>query len=333
MKGFLLIFIVLICAGCSKRAIIKPVINPVVIDADPPPQAVAAGYTYLAFRDEFNSDEGIDMNNTGNPGYNFYRRRPFGYPVLDRDRLSVSNGMLILNSQTPGPNLGIVSIARQNGQTDGWTGFTARDGAYFEARISFDGKPSGTGLPAGQSVGWPSFWSMAAEHLYGNAKEWIECDFFEMFFLLHSPYYGGVLHKWVLPNKDVANNESNMLVEAGVVNWSEFKTMGTLWTTGPGSTVDFYYNDQLKTVNPLTGSPWEFGNEQSWPVILGSDNWPMRVDFVRVWTKPPLEDGAIYEIKPVNAADKTFIGDPNPDFIYGLNSVLRYKGFEFTLFL
>ncbi|RYY55087.1 MAG: SusC/RagA family TonB-linked outer membrane protein [Chitinophagaceae bacterium] len=35
----------------------------------------------------------------------------------------------------------------------------------------------------------------------------------------------------------------------------------------------------------------------------------------------------------INAADKTFIGDPNPDFIYGVNSVLGYKGFEFTLFL
>lgn len=35
----------------------------------------------------------------------------------------------------------------------------------------------------------------------------------------------------------------------------------------------------------------------------------------------------------INAADKTYIGDPNPDFIYGFNSVARYKGFELTLFL
>jgi TonB-dependent starch-binding outer membrane protein SusC len=38
-------------------------------------------------------------------------------------------------------------------------------------------------------------------------------------------------------------------------------------------------------------------------------------------------DGAITPL------DKTYIGDPNPDFIYGFNSVTRYKGFEFTLFL
>lgn len=35
----------------------------------------------------------------------------------------------------------------------------------------------------------------------------------------------------------------------------------------------------------------------------------------------------------INTLDKTYIGDPNPDFIYGLNSVVSYKGFELTIFL
>lgn len=38
-------------------------------------------------------------------------------------------------------------------------------------------------------------------------------------------------------------------------------------------------------------------------------------------------DGAI------TAADKTYIGDPNPDFIYGFNSNMSYKNFELALFL
>lgn len=37
-------------------------------------------------------------------------------------------------------------------------------------------------------------------------------------------------------------------------------------------------------------------------------------------------DGTITE------EDKTFIGDPNPDFIYGLNSVMSFKGFELSAF-
>lgn len=34
----------------------------------------------------------------------------------------------------------------------------------------------------------------------------------------------------------------------------------------------------------------------------------------------------------ITIADKTYIGDPNPDFIYGLNSVMNYKNFELTIF-
>ncbi|RYF86192.1 MAG: TonB-dependent receptor, partial [Chitinophagaceae bacterium] len=34
----------------------------------------------------------------------------------------------------------------------------------------------------------------------------------------------------------------------------------------------------------------------------------------------------------INALDKRIIGNPNPDFIYALNSVTRFKNFELTLF-
>jgi TonB-linked SusC/RagA family outer membrane protein len=34
-----------------------------------------------------------------------------------------------------------------------------------------------------------------------------------------------------------------------------------------------------------------------------------------------------------SAKDKTYIGDPNPDFIYGFNSVMSYKNFEFSFFI
>lgn len=35
----------------------------------------------------------------------------------------------------------------------------------------------------------------------------------------------------------------------------------------------------------------------------------------------------------VTAGDKTYIGDPNPDFIYGFNSTMAYRNFEFSFFL
>jgi hypothetical protein len=35
----------------------------------------------------------------------------------------------------------------------------------------------------------------------------------------------------------------------------------------------------------------------------------------------------------ITAADKTIIGNPNPDFIYGLSSITSYKGLELTVFI
>ncbi|MGA0555162.1 SusC/RagA family TonB-linked outer membrane protein [Larkinella sp. VNQ87] len=35
----------------------------------------------------------------------------------------------------------------------------------------------------------------------------------------------------------------------------------------------------------------------------------------------------------INQLDKTIIGDPNPDFIYGFNSAMSFKGFDLTLFV
>ena len=35
----------------------------------------------------------------------------------------------------------------------------------------------------------------------------------------------------------------------------------------------------------------------------------------------------------INQNDKTYIGNPNPDFIYGLNSTMSFKGFDLSLFI
>jgi hypothetical protein len=56
-------------------------------------------------------------------------------------------------------------------------------------------------------------------------------------------------------------------------------------------------------------------------------------------SKSPTQDGAApgrFKYKDVNGDgaitpdDRTFIGNPNPDFTYGVNLGLRYKGFDFS---
>src|SRR5438046_6702338 len=59
-------------------------------------------------------------------------------------------------------------------------------------------------------------------------------------------------------------------------------------------------------------------------------------------TKSPVQDQAapgrfkyvdINGDNKITAADRTSIGNPNPDFTYGINLSLRYKNFDFSTFL
>jgi hypothetical protein len=54
-------------------------VNVARVGLQAPAQAAAAGYTRLVFQEEFDDTSGIDMADTRQPGFNFYRNRPFGY--------------------------------------------------------------------------------------------------------------------------------------------------------------------------------------------------------------------------------------------------------------
>jgi hypothetical protein len=249
----------------------------------PPPPAAAAGYTRLAFDEEFNDTSSIDMNDTRSDGFKWYRYRPFGYGTQSLSGIQVANGILTVNSKTS--NMAILTVTT-NG-SGGWKGFTATRGAYFEASISFDPNVRG-------ASGWPSFWSMAAEHLWGGDNDgYIETDFMEYDtwpWGLDNAYGGGIRWWGVHPN-DLMNNFSTFHDNNHIVHvpdgtdWKQFHTFGTLWL--PGQTIDFYFDNVRKMTNPYsTYYLFQGADSQHWPVILGSDNWPMRVDWVRVWQKP-----------------------------------------------
>jgi hypothetical protein len=245
----------------------------------PPPQAVAAGYDRLTFDEEFSSTNGIDMNDTGQPGFNFYRRLPFGHPVEPASRISVSSGVLTLTSRAA--NMGLVSICKSG---SGWTGFTATGGAYFEASISFD--------PGMRASGWPSFWTMAAEHLYGGINtNFLEVDFFEYDTIRFAGTntYGGAIHSWANSHTQGTNNQANghfVIKVPSSTDWkSSFNTFGALWV--PGTGINYYFNNTLTTdTNPYSQYPqFQPGDSQHMPIIIGSTGWPMKVDWVRVWQK------------------------------------------------
>lgn len=74
----------------------------------------------------------------------------------------------------------------------------------------------------------------------------------------------------------------------GWTDWDRtFHTVGTLVKSG--ETIDMYADDVRRTENSKTGAFRFLKNEgatERYPLILGSEGWPMSVDWVRVWVKP-----------------------------------------------
>lgn len=69
-------------------------------------------------------------------------------------------------------------------------------------------------------------------------------------------------------------------------DWAgRFNVVGTLLKHGEG--IDYFFNNKAYARNSYAQFPWlSIADQGDYPVILGSKNWPMRVDWVRVWGKP-----------------------------------------------
>jgi hypothetical protein len=242
----------------------------------PPAQAAAVGYTRLVFQEEFDDTSGIDLADTRQPGFNFYTEPPFGFPQLTE--ISISNSILRFTGPGGTANGSLYSTV---GTTfPNWIGFGAVGGAYFEASIAIP-NPN---FPI-PSPGWPSFWSMANEHLWGpltgTFDGFLEIDFLEYIWGQNSQLYQSPLHWWGNPKHDYNPN----IDPPGTVNYTQFHRYGCLRV--PGSRIDAYFGDVLVQSATYAALPWLAGGDsQSMPVILGCDLMEMQVDWVRVWQAP-----------------------------------------------
>jgi hypothetical protein len=110
------------------------------------------------------------------------------------------NGLTINPTfQTGNYNL---ATATPSTNTQGWIGNVWGGGAYFEAQFSFNG----TAVINSGFAGWPSFWSLAIEHLAAKLADqvpgqgyenFVEDDFFEFDNTGSEPArYGAGIHNW-----------------------------------------------------------------------------------------------------------------------------------------
>ncbi|MGJ0486528.1 MAG: hypothetical protein ACR65R_18615 [Methylomicrobium sp.] len=210
-----------------------------------------SGYK-LVFGDEFGSSSTIDIKGTGDPKFKWYTT-PFFIKPLSKTYsiIKVNNGILTLNSTKSSAQNSNIATAMPANNKQGWLGKTFSGGAYFEARISFDPATVNT------ANGWPSFWSMAIEHMaQKGADQWIgkvagyshfiEDDFFEYDTASFAGpnSYGATMHDWYGAWKKTCsigycnvNNTShggssfkNAVIKTSIkTDWTQFHTIGQLW--------------------------------------------------------------------------------------------------------
>lgn len=260
----------------------------------PPPAALAAGYTCLVFDEEFNDASRIDLKDTRQPGFTFYPKLAWGKYTLSAEHIQIKDGVLHLFNPENHAQADLFS-AVQTGKGS-YTGFAAAGGAYFEASIAFD-PDFGKKNPA--TNGFPAFWSNPVEHHFfpqAQRYHYLEMDHME-FNPGWNPAgtgYFHCMHAWTFHNWKEEGHEfvdpvfkNRFVATPASTDFNAFNIYGGLWIPGPDGRMDTFFNDSLlRSLSCRDYPKLLVGDHQHSMVILGCGQWPMRVDWVRVWAKP-----------------------------------------------
>lgn len=260
-----------------------------------PSYAEDAGFNTLTFADDFNSIDTIDMNATGEYGYKWYVRRPYGASTVTANDLTVENGILTLKLSDPDYNYGIATIDAKTG-----AGFSFNKG-YLEVRFRIPD----SSINGEDERGVPAIWSLPPENIIGDKEAWVEMDWME--------YWGKGLKYWRYPKGYyTVTMHDHLLNEDGTTDYwyrnsnasqnglgdEQWHTMGWVWETGKVTA----YLDGTKVMSQSysadsTGSPKPTVNEGTLVngafsgmdtlmqilILGGSADSPMEVDYVYIW--------------------------------------------------
>lgn len=261
----------------------------------------------LVFDGEFPSNAVIDMGDTRQSGFEWYRGAFFGHPATPAASISIKNGVLTL----AGADSTQIATAAPNGMPQGWVGKVFGGGFFIEARIAFN--------PAAppHKTQWPAFWSMAIEHMAGTAldtfEHYIEDDFFENDTVwAGANSFGGAMHDWfgvykqTCPGKAYCSfsNDGDLGLDNFVIhvppttNWRQFHVFAQLWTPATpqqNGAVQYYFDNAPTTdritwpyaATPAQVAPFGIIDQDHLVIILSTGGGQtMQVAWVRIWQKP-----------------------------------------------
>lgn len=246
--------------------------------AKPPPQAAEVGYTKNTFASHLSEAE-IDFTDSGRAGFRWYVRNPFGGTSSDPKKLMIfePDGSLTIT-------WGSIWTAATKYSPGNWAaGVAFGGGGYFEAELKFNPDE----ILSTKSNWWPSFWSVALEHLARmEGEQWpgmppgyahfTEIDFFEFSGWWKPPAkccYAGTVNDWYgIWNETcqkgfcVRNNNlsgktkfKNFLISfPPETDFSKYHRYGVLWVPATDTTPGYiqYYFDGKPTSDRVSWSKY-----------------------------------------------------------------------------
>ncbi|NKQ38229.1 MAG: hypothetical protein HF967_01900 [Methanosarcinales archaeon] len=288
--------------------------------ATAPQQAIDFSYTENTFSSNFSNDE-IDFNDTRHHGFKWYLGRFFGWkPTPAKHFYLPDDGPLTIKTGFKRANLSIATATTVK-DTKRWVGQAFGGGGYFEAEIKFDP----VYVKNLNNKGWPSFWTMAIEHMANLPEsQWpsqekgyvnfIEVDILEYLFKKedNTNVYGANMHNWFgvwqetcYPKPFCKHSLPYRQVRKTVppdTDFNKYHKYGFLWVPATRETDgfgQFYFDDKpigekitweiYDNQSPsMIKQPWTFGiiDRQHLVLILGTgENQPMTIRSVNVWQK------------------------------------------------
>ena len=270
-----------------------------------PQYALDAGFVTLTFSDDFTTLDTVDLNATGEAGYKWYVRRPYGASIITESELAITTesggSYLTLKLRDPSSNYGLATVDAKSGE-----GFSFNKG-YMEIRFRITNTAPYDGTAAA-----PAIWSLPPEKICAVPNSWVEMDWMEYW---GNSYYTITMHDQKFKADGTQEhwyrNSNNSQYGLGDKEWH---TMGFLWEEGTITA----YMDGVQVMSQSyaadsVGSPQAHSNNlivdgEAVPgpavqngvftgmdtlmqalIISGSADSPMDVDYVRIWQDAPME--------------------------------------------
>lgn len=199
-----------------------------------PRAASEVGMGRLVFSDDFSNLGTIDVNKTGNDGYNWYLRCPWNKPTAGPGDVSVQSdstgSFLRITPTVNNVNWTMSTMDPRTGR-----GHSFKYG-YFEARMRFVPPAEPNWDSGNYPFAWPAFWGVSHADLLGRGgSRTVELDIFEG---CNGPgAHVGVLHDF----RDGTRWSSSNAVHQTGTDFRQWHTYAARWTPAG---VAWYFDDQ-----------------------------------------------------------------------------------------